>query len=165
MSDFTGQKIIIDIDTLQNLQLLAERNIMDVGILINQMLKNFLHEVITSDLGVSEKRRFKRKKTIIPALVYKKARNSEMGRYITTTVLDISIGGTKLAIPLEDDSRIEIFNNNSEFEIILHLSDTEAVSRFKCQLRHSAKDDKIQNIGAAFLQCDEYSHKELSKYL
>ena len=157
--------MIIDIDTLQSLHLMAERNIMDVGILINQILKNFLHENITTDLGISEKRRFKRKKTIIPALLYKKAHNSKKGRYITTTVLDISIGGTKLAIPLESDSRVELINDNSEFEIVLHFSDNDAVSRFKCQPRHSARDDKIQNIGAAFLQCDEYSHEELSKYL
>ncbi len=165
MSDHPGVKITVDIDTFQSLHLMAEKNNMAVDKLIKQILKNYLHENIAPDSGISEKRKFKRKKTIIPALIYKTTRNQEMGRYITTTVLDISIGGTKIAIPLEDNSRVELVNNNSEFEIILHLSDTDAISRFKCQIKHLDKDEQIQSVGASFLACDTCSHEELSRYL
>jgi len=144
---------------------MAEKNKMDVDSLINLILRNYLYENIDSDTGISEKRKFKRKKTIIPALMYKPTRSKDTGKYISTTVLDISIGGTKLAVLLEDDTRVEFSTHNSEFEIILHLSDNQAVARFKCQLRHLEKDDKIQNIGVSFLECDQSSHEELSKYL
>jgi hypothetical protein len=165
MSDIPVQNISVDVDTFQSLHLIAEKNNMEIQSLINMILKNYLYENIDSDTGISEKRKFKRKKTIIPALVYKPTRSKDTGKYLSTTVLDISIGGTKLAVPLEDDSRVEFSTHNSEFEIILHLSDNQDVSRFKCQLRHLEKDDKTQNIGVSFLECDQSSHAHLASYL
>lgn len=165
MGQCSKKLVYIDEKILDILEPVAEKNNISLSILLDQILRGYLEENNMDEAGTEDKRKFRRKKVVIPGMVYEKSQEANVGRYYSTTVLDISIGGTRLAFPVDRDGKIEFIRNNSDFEIILYLSDTEVLSRFRCKLRHVEKDDYTIKVGGAFLQGDEYSHEQLNKYL
>lgn len=165
MADSSGKQVTICDDIFDTVKALADNNNIEVETLVNHILKKYLEDRLPSENGFSEKRKFRRKKIIIPALIYEKFKESDTGRYVPTTVLDISIGGARLAIPLERKSRIEFVRNSSEFEVVLYLSDGNGLSRFKCQVRHVDECDQAVKVGGSFQESDEYSHQQLDNFL
>ncbi len=162
---YSAQQILISEDIFKNLQLVAVKNNMEVDNFVNDILKDFLKENFSFHAGLSEKRKHKRKKMITPALVYEKHPKENTGRYLTTSVLDISPGGVRLALLMDREPRIELAENKTEFEIFLYLTDTEVISRFKCRLKHFRITGQMMNVGGTFLECDEHSRLNLNNYL
>jgi len=165
MADFSGRQITVSIDIFESLELIAAKNNMKLDYLVNHVLKGYIDENFISADDVSKNRKFQRKKVIIPALMYEKKDKEDPGRYLPVTVLDISIGGLKLALPPEEQPQIDLVANQAEFEVILYLTDTKSLSRFKCKLIHVQKSEQGVNLGVSFLECDEFSHKQLTAYL
>ncbi|WP_028575419.1 PilZ domain-containing protein [Desulfonatronovibrio hydrogenovorans] len=166
MGDFQRRQVSITEEAYAGLKALAETNKLEVDDLVDHILKSYIDEKL--DFGAADeadKRRYHRKRVIIPALVYEQSSTSGVGRYVSTTVLDISIGGAKLALPMERTSRVEFLKNRNNFEVILYLSDTEELSRFKCELKYIEEREQMVSVGGSFLECDEYSSQQLTNYL
>lgn len=165
MTDFSGRQITIDGNILRILESVAAKNNIELDYLANHILRNYLEENTISGEVVFESRRFKRKKVIIPALIYEKLDKKGACRCLSATVLDISIGGLSLAVPIEVESEIEFLNNQTEFDVVLYLANTEILSHFRCQLTYVLKNEHTIKLGASFLECDEYSLQQLTVFL
>ncbi|WP_045216461.1 PilZ domain-containing protein [Desulfonatronovibrio magnus] len=164
MSNSLKKEVYIDEKILDRLESVAKRSELRLSTLLDQILRTYIEDNEVNSPITDEKRKFKRKNVVIPAMVYEKSQEANVGRYYSTTVLDISIGGTRLAFPIDRDGKIEFIRSNSDFEVILYLTDTEVLSRFKCNLKHVEKNDYTIKVGGAFTQCDEFSNDQLNQY-
>ena len=144
--------------------LARERN-QDIQELVQEILQRFLEDNQGDAEEMQERRRYRRKKIILPAMVYEKSPNGDMGRYFSSSILDVSIGGTRLVFPLDKEGRIEFLCSSKEFEIICYLPDSEVLSRFKCSPRYLVKKEESLQVGAAFRETDTGSFEPLSNFL
>jgi len=165
MNESSRRQITLAGDICRSLEAFAAKNNMELEYLVNHILKNYLEKNNMSREAVSENRKFKRKNVIIPALMYEKLGKKEAGKCLSATVLDIAIGGLRLSVPFEVESEIEFIEDQTEFDVVLYLVSTEILSRFRCQLTHVQKTEHTINVGASFLECDEYSLQQLTEYL
>ncbi len=155
----------IDQSVWVKLKPLALERKQDTQDLIQEILQRFLEDNQGNADEGQERRRYRRKEIIMPAMVYEKSPNGDMGKYFSSTILDVSIGGTRLVFPLEKQGKIEFLNSSQEFEVICYLPDSEVLSRFKCNPKYFLKDEESIQVGVAFKETDATSYETLSKVL
>ena len=163
-------KAYINEKLLDKLEALAGKNGLPLNTLLEHIFREYLEksELLTLE---EEKRRYARKKVVSPALVYEETENgeinedSEMGRYISTTIFDVSRGGVKLILSAKNYSELDFTEKGSVFEVVSYLSGNETLFRFRCKSQHVEKDDYTVRIGCAFEEVDAHQMQELSTHL
>lgn len=165
MAGKSKKLVYVDEALLDMLEPVAQNSNLSLSALLDNILRGFISENRIAQDDSEEKRKFNRKTVVMPAMVYEKSTETNVGRYFSTTILDLSIGGTRMAFPIERDQKIEFIKTGSDFEIILYLSDSRVLSRFKCRLRHVEKNDFMVNVGGEFVQGDDFSHEQLHSFM
>lgn len=158
------KEVAIDSEIAAILARYAQIINMDMEQVVDNILTSFIQTSGLTQSGKDEKRRFQRKKVVMPAIAYEKSLISNSGRYFATTLLDISIGGTKLFFPQEKYHKIEFLKSDNNFDIIFCFFRTDNISRFTCRLTHAEKDGVNIKVGGSFIYSDTYSYEQLNKY-
>jgi hypothetical protein len=156
----------IDEEILDDLDALALAHGLSLSALLDEVLREYLEKrKHNAGRSASDKRRFRRKKVLIPAMVYHKPDTGGSGRYFATTIVDISMGGMRMSIPLPGNGNLRIEQNSSEFEVIFSISEDTEPIRIKCRpQRIDQKQNQIQ-VGAAFSGSESESHERLHQYI
>jgi hypothetical protein len=111
----------------------------------------------------SERRRYSRKAVALPALI--SASQFQDKGYDSGTVLDISLGGIRFAIPKKTTSEIRQSDQPAEYNVVFTLPDQNRSIAVRCRsLNVSDAPDEV-HIGAAFVDADFGSYQNLQKYL
>ncbi|MFW5730818.1 MAG: PilZ domain-containing protein [Desulfonatronovibrionaceae bacterium] len=165
MVEKSKKLVYVDEHLLDMLEPVAQSSSLSLSALLDSILRGFISDNKIAQTYNQEKRKFSRKSVVMPAMVYEKSGDTNVGRYFSTTILDLSIGGTRMAFPIERDQKIEFIKTGSNFEIILYLSDSRVLSRFKCRLKHVEKKDFMINVGGEFVESDDFSHEQLHSFM
>ena len=170
MAHYLEKKVYINEEILDKLETEAVKNRISLTTLLNHIFRKYIEN--NTDAGPNEeKRRFPRKKVVIPAIIYGKNRNGggeedvDMGMYLSSTIFDISLGGLGLLMSVENDEKMELLKNNSEFEVISYLSGSQTLFRFNCWSEHVEKDDSTVKVGSSFINGDPAQLHELESCL
>ena len=110
-----------------------------------------------------ERREFTRKKAHLPAFFH--ATNAETNENKACTVLDISLGGLLLSVPL--GSKLEITKKHDQerkFKIILTLPESFQPIEITCQSQRISETEKDVRVGANFVDTNFQSCQILQKY-
>lgn len=170
MTRYVGRKIYINEQVLDKLEVLAGKNNLSLSTLLNHVFTRYLenNKYTAPDI---EQRRFARRKLVTPSLIYEQIRRggggeeADMGRYFSSTILDISMGGLMLAMPAGNNGKLELLKMKSDFEVISYLSGSETLFRFKCRPEHVEKNDHAVKVGASFIEGENPQVQELEGYL
>lgn len=142
---------------------MAERRHVSADMFAEEILKGYVtgHE----EAYGSDKRHFGRKRVIMPAMVFDRAEDADAGRYVATTIADISLGGTRLSIPLEKGASMQFVQTDESFEILFSLPGSSGLASFKCKTRRVDRQGQSIQVGVCFEGTDEQSHDLLKKYM
>ncbi|EFI33359.1 hypothetical protein Dthio_PD0687 [Desulfonatronospira thiodismutans ASO3-1] len=165
MAGQSKKRVHIKEELHHKLNLVALQENLRPSVLLESILNDYIQEKEFIDMKADDKRRFRRKSVVLPAMVYEGSDDPNVGRYFATTVYDISVGGICLAFPLEREGKIEFLKSRSEYEVICYLSGSEELSRFKCIPHYASRDDYTLKVGGSFVQAPADSHDKLSQYL
>ncbi len=163
MSEQTKKRVHIDKELLDKLQAIALEKKIRPSMLLEGILVEYIRKSKLDKEDLEEKRRFRRKKVAIPAMVYESSEEPNVGRYFSTTIYDVSLGGICLAFPLERYDKIEFIKTNSSYEVICYLSDPKTLSRFKCTPQHVKKNEYTLKVGGSLLGASRFSHDQFSE--
>lgn len=158
------EKLYIDEGLLERLADISEQKKISVSALLNEIVGNYL-DIEEYQGKKNDRRKFKRKKVMIQAMLFEKSEHENSGRYHPTTILDISMGGVKLNIPLERTGKTDIFNAGSEFEVMFSPDETTGPLVLCCFLARMEKKEYGIQLGAQFTETDTNCHEFLQKYL
>lgn len=159
------QQVAISSEIATTLARYAQTLNIELDNAVEQILSNFIQTSGLAATPLEEKRRFRRKKVVIPAVAYERSLYSNSGRYFATTLLDISIDGTKLFFPLEKQDKIEFLKTQNDFDVIFCFFGTDNISRFTCRFIHMEKNGINIMIGGSFIHSDAYSFDQLNQFL
>jgi hypothetical protein len=110
-----------------------------------------------------DRRQYQRKQVMLPAFI---GRNpSQVQEFETGSVLDISLGGIRFAVPGKTASKIQQSEEPAEYSIIFTLPDQRQPVTVRCRLQSVLDADEEVQIGAAFVDADFHSYQNLQKYL
>jgi c-di-GMP-binding flagellar brake protein YcgR len=146
------------------LEQIAKKSRKSVSSVLDNIIYNYLGENKSLKVLQKERREFPRKKVHLPALFHDASTQS--GDIKTCTVLDISLGGLLVSVPL--GSKLEITKKNGQaikFEIILPLPESFQPIEITCQSQRISKTEKDVRVGADFVDTNFQSCQILQKYL
>ncbi len=110
-----------------------------------------------------DRRKYQRKQVMLPAFI---GRNpSQVQEFETGSVLDVSLGGIRFAIPGNSPSKIQPTEEPVEYSVIFTLPDQRQPVKIRCLAQSVQDSDKEIQIGAAFVDADFHSYQNLQKYL
>lgn len=155
----------IDEAILERLAGIGKCNGLSLSALLNEILQSYLETNDPNFRSGEDRRRFNRKKVIIPAIIYEKNESESIGRYSSSTILDLSLGGVRLSFPLGSESKTQIIKSGTEFEVIFSLNGSKEPVVFKCNAARLEKKDYGVQVGAAFNASNVQSHDYLQKHL
>lgn len=155
----------IDEVILERLAELGKNNSLSVSALLNELITVYLEENDPNWLKNNDKRLFKRKRVMIPAMIYKSSESELVGRYHSTTILDISLGGIRLNFSPESTCKNEIDKDGSEFELLFSLDKEGEPVVLRCNLARIKNTEHGIQVGASFCEANAHSHEYLQKYL
>ena len=158
------KKIHIDQEIYEQIKIIASRSNMRKEKLIEQILTGYIHNKGLDKIDKDEKRRFKRRQVVIPAIVYDKSEAPDTGRYFSTTIFDISPSGVSLVFPLDRENKIDFTKDHSDYELMFYFRDCEVISCFKCKPGYVVKNDYNIKVGGSFVETDDLSHEQLSRF-
>ena len=156
MTRYLEKTVYIKENILDKLEMLAKKNSLSLSTLLNHIFTKYLESRNGYD-QLEEKRKSARKKVVIPALVYEKTQNGgngedfDMGRYISTTIFDISRGGLRLVVPAGKNGGMQFAKPQSEFEVISYLSGNSTLFRLKCRAEHIEQNENGVKVGSSFV--------------
>ncbi len=159
------QGIYIDECLLERLAVIGKKSALSVSALLNEIVATYLETNDPLFKQCEEKRNFKRRKIILPAMIFEKSTTDMVGRYYSATILDLSLGGVRLSFPLHRNGKTEIINKGAEFEVIFSMDDDSDPMYFRCSLNRIHKSGHSIQLGAAFCETDPQSHERLQKNL
>ena len=149
-------------DYYEPLHELARDNHLNVNTLANEIIGLYLEKKHPAWRKPEKRRRFERKKAIIPAMIYEKDAPGSEGQYYPVAILDISQGGVRLSLPSEVATTIK---QSSCIEIIFSVNEDSAPLVFRCtSTRVENRASQIQ-VGAMFTDTDPDSRKTLKEFL
>ncbi len=158
------KEILIDHEIYEQIKIIASRSNMRKEKLIEQILTGYIHNKELDKIDKYEKRRFKRRQVVIPAIVYEKTEAPATGRYFSTTIFDISPSGISMVFPLDREDKIHFTKDHSNYELMFYLRDCEVISCFKCKPGYVVKNDYNIRVGGSFVETDYSSHEQLSRF-
>jgi len=159
------KKVPIDQSVWLKLDPVARARNQSTHELIREILEGFLVVNQVDTEVKTERRVYRRKEVVLPAMIYEQSTNGDMGRYFSATIVDVSIGGARLAFPLDRKGRIKFLSSSKDFEIVCYFPDSEVLCRFKCNPKYLAKNDGNVQVGAAFSETGPESFEPLSNFL
>jgi hypothetical protein len=163
--DSQTRGLYIDEALLERLAELGKDNSLSVSSLLNELITSYLEENDPKWLKSRDKRLFKRKRVMIPAMIYKSSESELVGRYHSTTILDISLGGMRLSCAPESTCKNEIEKDGSEFEVLFSLDKENEPVVLRCNLARIKNTEHGVQMGASFCEANSHSHEYLQKYL
>ena len=157
---YIGEEVLDELDAL------ALAHGLSLSALLDQVLRGYLEgRKAAPGKSASEKRRFRRRKVLLPAMVFEKPRDGVGGRYYPTTIVDISIGGMRLSVPMPADGSVRIERDEEDFEVIFSLAEDSEPIRVRCRPQRVDRKASQLQVGAAFSGADADSHEQLQHYL
>ncbi len=141
------------------LALIAQQKYITPSDLMDQILTDYFVNK-NNKIQNHEKRRFKRKNVFIPAMIYESIEDKNIGRYFSSTLIDISFGGISLGIPPEKIDKMEFIKSNSMFEVLFYCSE-KGLARFQCTPRHVIDEEDTVKVGSSFVGAVMHSPAEL----
>jgi hypothetical protein len=111
----------------------------------------------------SERRRYNRKAVALPALI--SASQFQDKGYDSGTVLDISLGGIRFAIPKKTSSESRQSDQPTEYNVVFTLPDQSRSMAVRCRPQNVSDAPDEIHVGAAFVDADFGSYQNLQKYL
>jgi len=106
-----------------------------------------------------ENRRYPRKSVSVPALL---SFNSETSAGI---VLDISLGGLQISIPVGSQLEIKEDEDNSTFSIVFTLPEIKKPLSVQCLPKHIVHSNGETTMGVSFADTDFANYQALQNYL
>jgi c-di-GMP-binding flagellar brake protein YcgR len=131
--------------------------------IIETILFQHLKDRKTLQAVGSERRRYTRKKVSLPALI--REASTEYREYQAGTIIDISLGGLKIAVPKGTTIEITTDEQTKAIEVAFALPDATHLLRMKCQPRRANDAITDFQIGASIEDADFNSYKVLQQYL
>ncbi len=159
------QALYIDESIIDRLAEIGKHNGLGLSALLSEILLSYLEENDPRWVSSEDRRGFTRKKVMIPAMIFEKSATELVGRYHSATILDISLGGVRLSLPLERDGKTEIIKKGNEFEIIFSMNGNNETMYFNCNLSRMQKTEHSIQVGAVFSETNPQSHECLQKCL
>lgn len=151
-------KICFDIsaDNLQRLEELALAQGMDLSACVGDIVTRYLAgmDLFQED---NEKRKFPRKKVLIPAMIHTKPGSELVGSYHSTTIVDVSLGGLCISVPLYKIKNFGLNLGDAEFDIMFTFLDGEVPVSYKCKTHRVQQLDNVMHVGASFQAMDAHS--------
>ncbi|MGD0277123.1 MAG: PilZ domain-containing protein [Syntrophales bacterium] len=150
-------------DIRNALEELARESRKSISSVIDNIIYNYLRENNSTKVIRMERREFPRKEAHLPAFFHAtKAKPSEIK---ACTVLDISLGGFLISVPLK--SKLEITTNDREknFNVIFSLPESLQPIDMTCRLQRIRRTEKDIQVGADFVDTNFQSCQILQKYL
>jgi hypothetical protein len=157
--------LYIDESLLERLAELGKNNSLSISALLNEIIGSYLEENDPQWSKKENKRIFQRKRVMIPAMIYKSSKSELIGRYHSTTILDISLGGIRLSFTPDSTSKNEMDKDGSEFEVIFSLDKEGEPVVLRCNLTRVKDTEHGIQVGATFSEANSHSHEYLQKYL
>jgi hypothetical protein len=147
-----------------SLEKIAEEERKTVSSVIETILYNALKEKKALPAIGKEKRKHARKKLAIPALINEIG--AETKEFSQGTILDISLGGVRIAIPRGAKCEISTDNETYELNIVFALPYESRPVNVKCRPQRiaDAAEGNLQ-VGASFVDSDFQSYQTLQRYL
>jgi len=110
-----------------------------------------------------DRRQYQRKQVMLPAFIGKNP--SQVQKFETGSVLDISLGGIRFLVSGKRASEIQPNEEPTEYSVIFTLPNQRQPITVRCR-PHSVLDapEEVQ-IGAAFVDADFQDYQNLQKYL
>jgi hypothetical protein len=110
-----------------------------------------------------DRRHYQRKQVMLPAFI---GRNlSHVQEFETGSVLDISLGGIRIAVSEKTASKIRPHIESAEYSVIFTLPDQRQPVTVRCRPQSVLDAEEEVQIGAAFVDADFHSYQNLQKYL
>ena len=107
-----------------------------------------------------ERRRYARKAVTIPAYV----KTGDSDRH-GAVVLDLSLGGIRIAVPKECVSKIYEGQEESQFEASFVVPGMNETIRVVCKPRRVVPSDRDVQVGATLVNADFRNYQILQQYL
>ena len=142
-----------------------------VASLLDKIILNYLEderylqlsETLTDRRGFQDRRRFKRKKIPLPAILTIRVKGKT--ETFACVIIDIAMGGVLVSFPKSSKIKIGTAGDLPHFKLSFHLPQIEDKLHIQCDtLRIIEKDREIQ-IGAIIKEPDEETLKQLKFYL
>jgi hypothetical protein len=113
--------------------------------------------------SVTEHRRFSRRYVALPAIV--SSENFQEKSLDSGTVLDVSLGGLRFAIPKKPSSDVALYDQNKEYNVFFTLPEQNRSIAVRCKTQHISNVSDEVHIGAAFVDADFNCYQNLQNYL
>jgi hypothetical protein len=110
-----------------------------------------------------DRRKYQRKQVMLPAFIGRNS--SQVLDFETGSVLDVSLGGIRFAIPEKSASKFQLTEASAEYSVIFTLPDQRQPVKVRCLAQSVLDAEKEVQIGAAFVDADFHSYQNLQKYL
>lgn len=140
------------LENIEKLEDIAEAQGLPVSDLVSEIVDKHLRQ---SDryLGDTEKRRHMRYPAHLPAVIQIDYDESET-HYKIGTILDISLSGVRVSIPLNENLGSRVKNQCPDFEIMFHMPNNTITIRCKCTPRRIVSADNYVHLGSEFVDND-----------
>ncbi len=110
-----------------------------------------------------DRRKYQRKQVMLPAFI---GRNpSQVQEFEIGSVLDISLGGIRFAVPGKTALKIQPAEEPAEYSVIFTLPDQRQPVTVRCRLQSILDVAEEVQVGAAFVDAEFHSYQNLQKYL
>ncbi|MBN1663856.1 MAG: PilZ domain-containing protein [Deltaproteobacteria bacterium] len=147
---------------------IAKQERRSLSSMIEIALMNFLKEKNAINNVNSERRRYPRKQISIPAFInHYESGHYESGkaRLNAASLMDLSLGGLKISIPIDAKVDVQRDGQTTKFQIIFTLPNDNIPISLDCEPRHESDCTDGVYIGAVITDADFKSYKKLQSYL
>lgn len=128
---------------------------------IEIVLMKYLSERKVLMAVTEEKRQFARKAFSVPAVVNRR----DTGQMGIGTIREISLGGVGITLSQEFGQKIRIDLSSAQFEIVFNIPIDNKSITLACEAKRIVDSKDGVHIGAAFVDADFQSYKDLQNYL
>jgi hypothetical protein len=150
-------------DIRNSLEKIAEEERQSLSSVIETILFNNLRERKALQSIEQERRKFTRKKVALPAFVGESSTDAR--GYQTGTIMDISLGGIRVAVPKGTVLEFQHDTDEEEFHVIFTLPGQKRPISMKCKPCCVQDADEDRHVGASFVDSDFKSYRSLQQYL
>jgi hypothetical protein len=132
---------------------------------LSSLIENILQDHVSARRGTAqtERRRYPRKESALPAVVM--GPEEESCNSLDCTVVDLSHGGLRLALPGTDTGNLPFAAPGSRFLATVAIPGESGAATFHCRTCRAARTGNGLQIGAALEDADFKSYQSLNRYL
>jgi hypothetical protein len=142
---------------------LADKERVSVSNVIESIIYGHLKTLRDIEGIEQDRRRFERKKVVLPAFVG--AAQANIQEFETGKVLDLSLNGIRFSVPKGTKLDIQADGKNAEFSIIFTLSNEPRPVKVKCRSTQVYDYAEEVQVGAAFVDYDFNASQAIQHYI